>query len=76
MEENEKENIDTDSLSWGSASKDCVRKIYGNLEKQPKIMAMKIEIANELAEFAIGHIDGEKTLVSIESIKERYKKGD
>lgn len=69
----EKESIDVDSLSWGSASKDCVRKVYGNLDKMPNVMAMKIEIANVLAEFAQGNIDSNEMDNRVKTIKKHYE---
>ena len=75
-EENNKENIDVDSLSWGSASKDCVRKVYGNLEKMPSVMAMKIEIANVEAGFALGNYTRDQMHEQVDEIKKHYKEGE
>ena len=69
----EKESIDVDSLSWGSAAKDCLRKVYGNLDKMPMVMAMKIEIANAQADFALCKISREGLEISMEDIKKHYE---
>ncbi len=69
----DKESIDVDSLAWGSASKDVLRKVYGNLDKTPNVMAMKIEIANTLAEFALKQITSEEMKNRVIMIKEHYE---
>lgn len=76
-DEDKKESIDVDSLSWGSAAKDVVRKVYGNLEKQPNVMAMKIEIANTLASFALND-NGTRDIMQdrLAEIKKFYKEGE
>jgi len=74
--EDKNESIDVDSLSWGSASKDVVRKLYGNLDKEPSVMAMKIEIANVEASFALGNIDRTELKTNIKEIKAFYKEGE
>ena len=74
--EDKNESIDVDSLSWGSASKDVVRKVYGNLDKEPSVMAMKIEIANVEASFALGNIDRTELKTNIKEIKAFYKEGE
>lgn len=74
----ERESIDIDSLCWGSASKDVLRKVYGNLDKMPNVMAMKIEIANVLADYAQGSVTTEKRGEMQNLIKEikKHYEGD
>ena len=74
MSEEEKD-INTDSINWGSASKDGARKIYGEFDKAPNIAAKKIEIANILNKFALGQINREVMEAEITSIKEHYDEG-
>ncbi len=66
------DSIDIDSLAWGSASKDAVCKVYGNMEKHPLTIAMKIEIANIMREFALCKIDREKMEKEIKETKKHY----
>ena len=71
----EDKDINTDSLNWGSASKDGARKVYGNLDLAPSVMAKKIEIANVLNAFALGQKNREVMEAEITSIKEHYDSG-
>ena len=69
----ERESIDVDSLAWGSAAKDVLRKVYGNLDKTPSVMAMKIELANVMADFALKTINRDMMLTATTQIRKDYE---
>ena len=70
MSEEEKINVEEpDSISWGSASKDSQRKVYGNIKTAPVEMGRKVLIANKMKELALGEIGIDKFKEEVDFIK-------
>ena len=65
----EDENIEVDSINWGSASKGTAKKVYGNALKAPEELGRKIMILREAEKLALGEIDFDTYTVNIKPWK-------
>ena len=63
----ENENLETDSINWGSAAKGTSKKVYGNLEKAPVSFGKKIMIQKEAEKLALGEITFDDYCINIKS---------
>ncbi len=53
-------NIETDSINWGSASKGTAKKVYGNILIAPAEFGRKIEIMKIAERLALGELSFEQ----------------
>ena len=68
-DEDQNEDINTDSISFGSASKGSAKKIYGNILTGAKDMGIKVYRIKLLERLALGEIDINKYNEEVEKIK-------
>lgn len=66
----EQENeIEQDSINWGSASKGTAKKVYGNILIGPTEFGKKIELMKYAEKLALGEITFEQYKEEINKVK-------